>query len=41
MELMKSEVPKEVRAVAALLQEAGFEAYLVGGCVRDCVICCL
>ena len=35
---MKSEIPKEVRAVAALLQEAGFEAYLVGGCVRDLIL---
>lgn len=31
-------VPKEVRAVVALLQHKGFEAYLVGGCVRDIVM---
>ncbi|MEK7077210.1 MAG: hypothetical protein AAB967_03190, partial [Patescibacteria group bacterium] len=35
---MKSEIPKEVRAVAALLEKAGFEAYLVGGCVRDIIL---
>ena len=29
---------KEVKAVAALLEGAGFEAYLVGGCVRDLLI---
>lgn len=31
-------IPKEVRAVVALLQHKGFEAYLVGGCVRDIVM---
>jgi poly(A) polymerase/tRNA nucleotidyltransferase (CCA-adding enzyme) len=33
-----SEVPKEVREVAQALTGAGFEAYLVGGCVRDLVL---
>jgi tRNA nucleotidyltransferase (CCA-adding enzyme) len=28
-------IPKEVTSVANALREAGFEAYLVGGCVRD------
>lgn len=28
-------VPKNVRMVSAIMQHAGFEAYLVGGCVRD------
>lgn len=28
-------VPKNVRLVSAMLQHSGFEAYLVGGCVRD------
>lgn len=28
-------IPKEAVAVAALLQHEGFEAHLVGGCVRD------
>ncbi|MCX6722397.1 MAG: hypothetical protein NTY04_04435, partial [Candidatus Staskawiczbacteria bacterium] len=28
-------IPKEVKSVIKDLQEAGFEAYVVGGCVRD------
>jgi tRNA nucleotidyltransferase/poly(A) polymerase len=28
-------IPKEVRMVIATLQSGGYEAYLVGGCVRD------
>ena len=28
-------VPKEVSHVTETLEKAGFEAYLVGGCVRD------
>jgi tRNA nucleotidyltransferase (CCA-adding enzyme) len=32
---MKVQVPEEVAAVAKALEEAGFKAYLVGGCVRD------
>ncbi|MES2225526.1 MAG: HD domain-containing protein [Patescibacteria group bacterium] len=32
---MEFRVPSEVRQVAEGLREAGFEAYLVGGCVRD------
>lgn len=31
-------VPKEVLAVAKALHEAGHEAYLIGGCVRDILI---
>ena len=30
-----NDVPKEAIAVVALLQHEGFEAHLVGGCVRD------
>ena len=30
-------VPKEIENVTGALQEAGFQAYLVGGCVRDMV----
>ncbi len=30
-----SKIPKEVSHVTDTLEEAGFEAYLVGGCVRD------
>ncbi len=32
---MQYALPKEVFAVSAKLRENGFEAYLVGGCVRD------
>ena len=28
-------IPKEVKSIIQKLQEAGFEAYIVGGCVRD------
>ena len=34
----KLAVPPEVQAVSDTLQAAGFEAYLVGGCVRDLLI---
>jgi putative nucleotidyltransferase with HDIG domain len=32
------DIPAEVAAVAHVLESAGFEAYLVGGCVRDLVL---
>src|SRR5512137_1522858 len=32
---MLSDIPKEVRAIAGLLEQRGFQAYLVGGCLRD------
>ena len=32
---IQSHIPKEVRAVALVLETAGYEAYIVGGCVRD------
>lgn len=35
---MQVSIPKEIRAAVAILQSAGFEAYLVGGCVRDLII---
>ncbi len=35
---MKLEVPQIVHDVHARLREAGFEAYLVGGCVRDLLL---
>ena len=35
---MPLKVPQEVRDVSDVLQAAGFEAYLVGGCVRDLLI---
>lgn len=31
-------IPKNVREVALMLEAAGFEAYLVGGCVRDMIM---
>lgn len=31
-------IPKEVTAVSETLRKAGFESYLVGGCVRDLLI---
>ncbi len=36
--ITKADVPKEVLAVADKLEEAGYEAYLVGGCVRDLML---
>lgn len=35
---MKTSVPQEVLDVHARLRKAGFEAYLVGGCVRDMLL---
>lgn len=35
---MKMEIPKEVVDIAKTLEEAGFEAFLVGGCVRDLIL---
>lgn len=38
METVSLEVPVEIRRVANALKSADFEAYLVGGCVRDLLI---
>jgi poly(A) polymerase/tRNA nucleotidyltransferase (CCA-adding enzyme) len=35
---MKGSVPREISAVTERLRGAGYEAYLVGGCVRDLLI---
>lgn len=35
---MSYRIPSEVRTVSNELRQAGFEAYLVGGCVRDLII---
>ncbi|HEY4523213.1 MAG TPA: HD domain-containing protein [Candidatus Paceibacterota bacterium] len=35
---MRFSIPPEVVKVSTVLREAGFEAYLVGGCVRDLLI---
>ncbi|MBI2406009.1 MAG: CCA tRNA nucleotidyltransferase, partial [Candidatus Harrisonbacteria bacterium] len=32
---MNAEIPKEIIAIGKTLHEAGYKAYLVGGCVRD------
>lgn len=31
-------IPKEIKEVTETLEKAGFEAYLVGGCVRDLIL---
>jgi tRNA nucleotidyltransferase (CCA-adding enzyme) len=36
--IVRSEIPEEVQHVADTLESRGFEAYLVGGCVRDLFI---
>ncbi len=35
---MKLNVPERIQEVASTLEKAGFEAYLVGGCVRDLLL---
>ena len=35
---MQHRIPEEVAAVGKKLEDAGFESYLVGGCVRDLII---
>lgn len=35
MKISPVRIPDEVKSVAETLEKAGFEAYLVGGCVRD------
>lgn len=34
-ELMKIEIPEQAKFIIETIREAGFEAYVVGGCVRD------
>lgn len=36
--IARTHIPIEVQKVAEVLENAGFEAYLVGGCVRDLLI---
>lgn len=38
MMIVRSDIPQEVQHVADALENAGFEAHLVGGCVRDLLI---
>jgi tRNA nucleotidyltransferase (CCA-adding enzyme) len=35
---MLQRIPKEIKTISEGLRNAGFEAYLVGGCVRDLII---
>jgi len=35
---MEFSIPKEIKNVSDGLREAGFESYLVGGCVRDLIV---
>lgn len=35
---MNLSIPKEVSAILGVLDDAGFEAYVVGGCVRDLLL---
>ncbi len=36
--IVRNDIPKEVQHVADTLENRGFEAHLVGGCVRDLII---
>lgn len=38
MQITKSNIPAEVTRVTEGLEKAGFEAYIVGGCVRDLLL---
>src|SRR5436190_403347 len=38
MQLSPSQIPPEVSRVTNTLEKAGFEAYIVGGCVRDLLL---
>lgn len=35
---MKIKMPKDVKFIINTLNNAGYEAYIVGGCVRDCIL---
>jgi len=32
---MDIKVPEQVRSICGVLEDAGYEAFMVGGCVRD------
>ena len=36
--IMKLNIPQEIADISAKLTDGGYEAYLVGGCVRDLLI---
>ena len=35
---MRIDVPKKVQEIISVLQEHGYDAYAVGGCVRDSLL---
>ncbi len=35
---MRIDIPKNAKIILDTLENAGYEAYIVGGCVRDCVL---
>ena len=35
---MKIEIPKNAKMILDTMHEAGYEAYIVGGCVRDAIL---
>src|SRR4051812_20107155 len=35
VEIRKEQIPAEVSRITERLEDAGFEAYVVGGCIRD------
>ena len=35
---MEIRIPKDAKSIIDKLAEAGYEAYIVGGCVRDCLL---
>lgn len=38
MSMIKIQLPPKVHTIIKTLQEHGFEAYAVGGCVRDSIL---
>ena len=38
MEKYVIEMPQEVKDIIRQIEQSGFEAYAVGGCVRDCIL---
>ena len=36
--MIKIDTPKDVDFIISKLEEAGYEAYAVGGCVRDSIL---
>ena len=35
---MQIQIPEKARRIIAALSDAGYEAYIVGGCVRDAIL---